>query len=113
MHSLKNCPKIRHEVELYDKDHDSYYTKNMTAETKTAVIVEGIFLQKKELQGLFDYMIYLDVPEDTRLQRVLNRDTYIGDAQQITEKYENRYFPAERLYFNEYHPDKLADHVIR
>ena len=58
-------------------------------------------------------MIYLDVPEDVRLHRVLNRDTYIGDAQQITEKYENRYFPAERHYFNEYHPDKLADYIIR
>ena len=100
------------EVELYDKDNDNYYTETYSAANKTTVIVEGIFLQRKELQGIFDYMIYIDVPEDVRMSRVLQRDTYIGNERQITEKYENRYFPAERRYFSEYRPDISADLVI-
>lgn len=74
--------------------------------------MEGIFLQRKELEGIFDYMIYMDIPEDVRLQRVLLRDTYIGSENDIRAKYENRYFPAERRYFSRYRPDMNADICI-
>lgn len=57
-------------------------------------------------------MFYIDISEDVRMSRVLIRDTYIGNEQQIIDKYENRYFPAERKYYNEYHPEQLADFVI-
>lgn len=109
---LKNSSDYRHEIELYDKDNDSYFTKSYSLEQKTVIIVEGIFLQRKELQGIFDYMIYIDVPEEVRMGRVLKRDTYIGNEQQIIDKYENRYFPAEHHYFKEYSPDRIADYVI-
>ena len=95
-----------------DKDNDCYFTKNYDIKEKTVVIVEGIFLQRKELYGIFDYMVYIDVPEDERMARLLKRDTYIGNEQQIIDKYENRYFPAERKYFNEYNPEQSADFVI-
>ena len=36
----------------------------------TIVMVEGIFLQKKEYNIIFDYMIYIDIPEKVRLERV-------------------------------------------
>ena len=110
---LKSVSNYSHEIELYDKDHDSYFTKSYSVEQKTVLIVEGIFLQRKELQGIFDCMIYIDVPEDVRMSRVLKRDTYIGNEQQIVDKYENRYLPAERHYFKEYCPDRIANFVIR
>lgn len=100
------------EIKLYDKDNDCYVAQNYDIREKTVVIVEGIFLQRKELYGIFDHMVYIDIPEDKRMARVLKRDTYIGNEQQIIDKYENRYFPAERKYFNEYHPERSADHVI-
>ena len=46
------------------------------------------------------------------MDRVLQRDTYIGTAQQIIEKYENRYFPAERHYLAKHHPEQTADFLI-
>lgn len=109
---IKNRMNSHIEIELYDKDDDCYFTQNYDTKEKTVVIVEGIFLQRKELYGIFDYMVYIDVPEDERMTRVLKRDTYIGNEQQIIDKYENRYFPAERKYFNEYHPKQSADFVI-
>lgn len=65
-----------------------------------------------ENNNIFDYMIYIDVPEKVRLQRVLKRDTYIGDEQQIIDKYENRYFPAERRYIEEYQPGNNGDMLL-
>lgn len=101
------------DVELYNRDKDTYYIQNYSIEKKTIVIVEGIFLQRKELSGIFDFMIYIEIPEDIRLKRVLLRDTYIGNQQQIINKYENRYFPAEHRYINDYHPADYADFVIK
>lgn len=76
------------------------------------LIVEGVFLQRAPLKNQFDKIIYLSVPESVRLGRVLQRDTYIGTAQQIIEKYENRYFPTERHYLAKHHPEQTADFLI-
>ena len=54
-----------------------------------------------------------DVPEEERLCRVLLRDGYIGDEAAIREKYEKRYFPAERFYADKYRPAEKADLVIK
>lgn len=100
------------DIELYDKDNDTYFQNRFAIYNNIIVIVEGIFLQRKEFGNMFDYMVYIDIPEEVRLQRVLKRDTYIGDEQQIIDKYKNRYFPAEHRYIKEYQPQKNADFVI-
>ena len=61
---------------------------------------------------MFDYMIDIDVPEKIRLERVLGRDNYIGDREQIKAKYENRYFPAERYYTKMCSPAEKADYMV-
>jgi len=57
-------------------------------------------------------MIYIDIPEEIRLERVLDRDGYIGDREQIRAKYENRYFPAERYYTEMCSPAEKADFTV-
>lgn len=110
---IKNGNSITKTIELYDKDNDGYYLYEVDAPVGSIVIIEGVFLQRKELYGVFDYMIYIDIPEEVRLQRVLRRDGYIGDDGQIRAKYESRYFPAERYYIKECSPVQSADFVIR
>ena len=99
-------------VELYDKDNDTYFVKSIQIPVGSVVLTEGIFLQREVLECAFDYMIYFDVPEEERLRRVLLRDGYIGDERAIREKYENRYFPAERFYAGKYSPAEKADTVL-
>ncbi len=99
-------------IELYDKDNDCYINEKINIPAGSVVIIEGIFLQRPQLEGVFDYMIYMDVPEEERFKRVLKRDGYIGDENQIAEKYNNRYFPAERHYISECRPSEKADTVI-
>lgn len=101
------------EIKLYDKDNDTYFTQRCEIPAGSIVIIEGIFLQRKELEGAFDVMIYLDVPEEVRLRRVLRRDGYIGDEAAIRAKYENRYFPAERHYVTACRPEQKADYQIK
>ncbi|MDE6730526.1 MAG: uridine kinase [Oscillospiraceae bacterium] len=97
MKPLRNGQDFNDSIEFYDKENDHYFLKQVTIPVGSLVILEGIFLQREELRDMFDYMIYLDISEETRLQRVLKRDGYIGSQQQIFDKYENRYFQAERI----------------
>lgn len=100
-------------IELYDKDNDTYYLRDTFIPVGSIVIIEGIFLQREELRDIFDFMIYIDIPEEVRLGRVLERDGYIGDKEQIKAKYNNRYFPAERHYVEVCSPCDKADCVVR
>ncbi len=99
-------------VQLYDKDRDCYFTEEITIPENGILLVEGVFLQRQELCGVFDAIVYLDVPESVRLARVLQRDGYIGDAEAIRRKYENRYFPAERFYVRNCKPEVRAEYVV-
>ncbi len=100
------------ELERYDLDSDSYRRESFNVPVGSIVIVEGIFLQRNALAGLFDLMVYVDVPEDIRLARVLERDGYIGDRDAIAAKYERRYFPAEHHYLRTCCPAERADVVL-
>jgi len=99
-------------IELYDKKNDKYFTVNRNIPKGSIVIIEGIFLQREELKNIFDYVIYVDVPEEERLRRVLLRDVHLGDEIAIRNKYENRYFPAEHFYVKKYNPAARANLVV-
>lgn len=109
---IKACSEPSISIDLYDKDNDTYTTCHYGLDDHVIVLAEGIFLQRKEYDGLFDCMVYIDVPEELRLRRVLKRDTYIGNEQEIAAKYISRYFPAERQYLQEYQPQLRADFVL-
>ena len=110
---IKSGSDFNKDIELYDKDNDTYFFLNAVIPIGSIVIIEGIFLQRQELNSIFDYMIYIDIPEETRLERVLDRDRYIGNKQQIKDKYNNRYFPAEHYYMENCIPHKNADYIIK
>lgn len=96
-------------IEIYNKKTDCYDIKTLKIKPETVLIIEGVFLQRKELKDLFDFVMYIDVPKEERLRRVLKRDTYIGNEREIEEKYKKRYFPAEDYYVKTCHPSKCAN----
>lgn len=100
-------------IDLYDKVTDCYDPFDFPVTDNTIIILEGVFLQRKELEGMFDLMIYIDLSEEERLSRVLKRDEYIGSEDDIRRKYEKRYFPAERFYVEKHAPAEKADVVIQ
>lgn len=110
---IKNCSKIDRLIELYDKENDNYVLESIDILQGCILILEGIFLQRKELKGYLDFIIYIDAPKELRLKRVLERDSYIGEIEDIKNKYNRRYFPAEERYLTEYSPVENANLVLR
>ncbi|MEH7121676.1 P-loop NTPase fold protein [Bacillus sp. JJ1773] len=103
---------INKQIELYDKEKDEYLLNHLKIDLDTILIIEGVFLQREEVRPFLDYVIYIDVPKEDRLKRVLKRDLYIGDETAILTKYEKRYFPAEDQYVSKCDPAKNADWTI-
>ncbi len=110
---IKNGSKIDKLVELYDKENDTYVLEPICISRGSILLLEGIFLQRKELKSYLDFTIYIDAPQEVRLERVLLRDKYIGESEDIRYKYSRRYFPAEEKYILEYSPIENADFVLR
>lgn len=112
LESAKNNQGINKQIELYDKETDEYALKNISIAPGSILIIEGVFLQRDELRDYFDLMFFIDVDKRIRLNRVLNRDAYIGDKEQIRKKYETRYFLAEDYYTQEHRPKENADIIL-
>lgn len=96
---------------FYNKSTDTISTKQINVTSDSIVIIEGIFLQRKEWRSFYDYIIYIDCPRDSRYERVLKRDSYIGDYQAILTKYKRRYWLGEEHYLNIENPIEKADKI--
>ncbi|WP_244668306.1 kinase [Bacillus sp. NTK074B] len=109
--------KLHHNLEIillfYDSSTDTIVQKEFHYTKDTLILIEGVFLQRKEWREFFDYVIFLDCPSETRVERVIRRDVYLGDEQERIAKYERRYWKAEDYYLLLENPVGRADDIFR
>lgn len=89
--------------------------KGFNVEYPCVYIIESIYLFRSDLIEYFDYKIFLEISEETCLDRCYKRERdheLYGDNQKIKEKYENYNFPGYRLFMEKYKPKLQADIVI-
>ncbi len=86
------------ETEKYDK------VRKYSITPDTIVILEGVFLFRKELIPYIDYKIYLDIPFKESKKRAVSRDPAAG-----LTKYDTKYLPAQQKYIRELSPAFTAD----
>ncbi|MCC5800887.1 kinase [Rossellomorea vietnamensis] len=98
---------------FYESSSDSVVSKPIHLDGVRVVLVEGVFLQRKEWRDFFDFVIYLDCPSELRSERVIGRDTYLGDERARVEKYKRRYWLAEEHYLLHENPAGKADYIER
>lgn len=68
------------------------------------LIVDGVFLLRSELAGLWNFTVWIDVPREIAEQRMIDRDGPIEDAQ--------RYRGGQELYLAEANPRAAASVII-
>lgn len=78
------------------------------------LIVEGVFLFKKELRDLFDLKIWLQIDFEDAMERVLkrSRDKRYGNTGAIRSRYEERFYPTQRFHLERDKPAEAADIII-
>ena len=91
---------------VLDLETDSYRNKrSYKISLDTIVLLEGVFLFRKELSPYIDYYIYLDIPFEKCMERGLERG---GEE----ERYRTKYIPAQKKYLGEYPFSEYADIIV-
>ena len=97
---------------FYDKDRDMSVMETINLSPDHIIIIEGIFLLREEWKSYYDTIIFLDCPKETRYERVLQRDVYIGDLAERLKKYQERYWLAEEYYLKKQAPLEMAHSIF-
>ena len=93
--------------------HDSFDNDAFRAAVLAAprpLVADGVFLQRPELDDLWDLRIWLEIAFDQALGRAVVRDAELFDD--VRDRYERRYYPGQRLYISEVDPRAHADIVV-
>jgi uridine kinase len=76
------------------------------------ILLEGIFLLKREYRDHFDLSVWLDCTFETALERALSRGQEGLPPAETVRAYETIYFPAQRIHFERDDPRAAASQVI-
>ncbi|MED1612365.1 kinase [Bacillus paranthracis] len=101
---LQNETKLK--LSFYNDKTDSCEMKKVQIPIVGVIVIEGVFLQRKEWRDFFHYMVYLDCPRETRFLRES------PETQKNLSKFKNRYWKAEDYYLETELPKDRADLVI-
>ncbi|MGG2014955.1 kinase [Bacillus sp. S10(2024)] len=92
---------------VYDDESDTHNRQEVQFSNASVIIVEGVFLQRKEWRSFYDYVVYLDYPRSKRFLRESE------DTQKNITKFEKRYWKAEEFYVSTEAPVQNADLVLK
>jgi uridine kinase len=101
--------KLSNEFNLpfYDLESDTSRMKTIQLLVHGVIVIEGVFLQRKEWRSFFDKIVYLDCPRNKRFLRESE------DDQKNLSKFTNRYWKAEDFYLENVRPKEHAHLVIK
>ncbi|MGG1631184.1 kinase [Rossellomorea sp. NRS-1567] len=102
---LKQAKQIT--LPFYDSNTDSHDCRTIPMPKSGLIIVEGVFLQRKEWSDFYDHLIFLDCPREKRFTREAET------AKQKRDKFEKRYWKAEDYYMDTFSPWESADIVLK
>lgn len=98
---------IQVQLPFYHDETDICEMKEIQLPLVGVIIIEGVFLQRKEWRDFFHYMVYLDCSRETRFLRES------PETQRNLSKFQSRYWKAEEHYLEAELPRDRADLVIQ
>lgn len=104
----------RYRTALFDAETDTAVIgEPRDADADVLLIFDGLFLLRPEIAMCWDLHVFLDVPFDATLRRMLVRDARPGVTDdEVRRRFDVRYRPGEERYLREMHPRERAAIVI-
>jgi uridine kinase len=104
----------RYRTRSFDLDADRPVREAARPAPPNAVLlVDGVFLGRRELAGEWDLRVFVTVPPEVTLRRALDRDVpRLGTAAEVEALYRARYLPAQATYLERDRPLETADLVL-
>lgn len=80
-----------------------------TAPRDAVLIIDGIFLHRPELRGIWHWSVWLDAPPDVRYARMAGRDGCDPDPEAASHR---RYRGGQELYLRDARPRAAASAIV-
>jgi uridine kinase len=109
---LRRNRSIVLEERLIDLATDATYEHTFRFERVDIILLEGIFLLRRDLRPRYDVSIWIDCPLEVALTRALRRNQEGKPAVELQADYERIYFPAQRIHLALDQPAAHADLVL-
>lgn len=90
----------------------NYHKQTYSFKNVGVVLVEGIFLFKREHRTFFDLTIWVNCSFPTALARALARAQEGLPPAETIRAYETTYFPAQKVHFARDNPRETADLIL-
>jgi uridine kinase len=105
--------RIEARLRVKDWERDAWGEHDFVVEPGAIVLVEGVFLFRREVLPLLDLKVWLEITFDEALARALERDAAaMGGADGVRERYATRYFPGQRVHLDRDRPREAANLVL-
>ena len=109
---LRDRRSVRLVADLTEETTSQYRKHTYDFKDVSVVLVEGIFLFKREYRTHFDLAIWIDCSFPIALARAIDRAQEGLSAAKTIAAYETIYFPAQKIHFSHDHPRENADLVF-
>jgi uridine kinase len=110
---LKKNRGVRVQADLADATHATKYHRHAYQFHEVdIVILDGIFLLKRDFRGYYDLALWVDCTFETALERALRRGQEGLSAAETIRDYDRIYFAAQRIHFANDDPRGTADLII-
>ena len=77
------------------------------------ILVEGVFLLRRDLSDLWDYSIWIEIDEETSIRRAMERDKEIfGSEEAVRKVYLERCLPGQRWHSEVDSPRERVDATL-
>lgn len=106
---LRDHRSVYLEADFVEETANEYRKHVYNFKNVPVILVEGIFLFKREYRPLFDLAVWVDCSFSTALARALERAQEGLPPAKTIAAYGTTYFPAQEIHFNQDNPRAVAD----
>lgn len=110
---LQRRRTLRLEANLVTEIATRYHRHVYDLEEVDVIVLEGIFLLKKEYRALYDLAVWVECSFETALERALRRQQEGLPPAETVRAYETIYFPAQRIHLRQDAPRENADYILK
>jgi uridine kinase len=99
-------------VDLLQPFENEWYSHTYDFFNIDVIVVEGIFLLKRELRGRYNLSFWVECSFGTALRRALRRNQEGLPEEQLIADYGRIYFPAQRIHLARDWPKSFVDGIL-
>jgi uridine kinase len=101
----------KYKSKVFDYVNDEWVkSEPLIASNDSILIFDGIFLLRPELEEIWDLSVYLEISYDESIKRAIERQE--EGSYEISELYQSRYIPGQKLYHIHVGPKRKADIIV-